>query len=308
VSVAEAFAQTFPAPEWWRRMDASQRMLCAALVLSTVAHASLLAVKFAAPEEFRLRSRDSPLDVILVNAKHASKPVKAEALAQANLDGGGDAAKGRAQSFLVNSRRSQDGEQLEQAAMRRARELEAEQRKLLSALKGQSKIAAADVRPQVQPEPIPPTPSTVVSDSLIAAREIARQEAEINKRIADENARPKRGHVSPSTREVVEAMYLKQWTDKVERIGNNNYPDQARGGTFRLVMTVSVWPDGRVEKIEIDHPSGSKAVDEAARRIVRLGEPYGRFSPALKAQYGILDLTMAWTFSRADALSVQSRE
>jgi protein TonB len=287
-------------------MDASQRLLCVALTLSTLAHGSLLAVQFALPEN-RMESRNSPLDVILVNAKHASKPVKAEALAQANLDGGGDAAKGRATSFLVNSRRVQNGDQLLETSQR-MQELEAEQRKLLSSLKGQGKIAAAEVRPLSQLDPTPPTPRTTGLDTRENAVAILRQEAEINKRIADENARPKRGHVSPSTREAVEAMYLKQWTDKVERIGNSNYPDQARGASYRLVMTVSVWPDGRVEKIEIDHPSGSKAVDDAARRIVRMGAPYGHFSPALKAQYGVLDLTMAWNFSRTDALSVESQE
>jgi protein TonB len=287
-------------------MDASQRLLALALLVSTLAHGGLLAVKFADPDNFRWRSRDSALDVILVNAKHSSKPVKAEALAQANLDGGGEAAKGRAQSFLTDTHRVQDGDQLQQASQR-MQALEAEQRKLLSSLKGESKIAAVEVRPQTKPDPVPPKPE-VAGAADVDSRVLSREEAEINKRIADENARPKRGHVSPSTREVVEASYLKHWTDRVERTGNTHYPDPARGGTYSLVMTVSVREDGRVESIDIDRPSGSKAVDNAARRIVKLGEPYDRFSRELKARYGILELTMTWTFSRADALSVESRE
>src|SRR5438128_599488 len=114
-------------------MDVSQRILTFALVFSTLVHGGLLFVRFATPSEFRLQSRDAPLDVILVNAKHASKPAKAEALAQANLDGGGEATKGRAKSFLTNSRQTQDGDQLQEAA-RRIQQIEAEQKKLLSAL------------------------------------------------------------------------------------------------------------------------------------------------------------------------------
>ena len=70
-------------------------------------------------------------------------------------------------------------------------------------------------------------------------------------------------------------------------------------------MTVSVYADGRVEKIEIERSSGAREVDNAARRIVRLAEPYGRFSPAMQARYGVLDLTLTWSFSRADALQVE---
>jgi protein TonB len=289
-------------------MDASQRVLAIALFVSTLAHGSLLGVRFATPNEFRLQSKDTQLDVILVNAKHASKPTKAEALAQANLDGGGEAAKGRAKSFLTNSRQVQDGDQLQEAA-RRIQQIEAEQKRLLSSLKeSPNKVPAMSVQPQTQPDTAQPTRPTQGVDANENQRVLKRQEAELAKRIADENARPKRGHVSPATREAVQAMYLKQWSDKVERVGNNNYPDMARGRSYRLVMTVSVLPDGRVEKIEIDRPSGSKALDDAARRIVKMGEPYGRFSTALKAQYGVLDLTMAWNFSRTDALSVESQE
>jgi protein TonB len=100
-------------------------------------------------------------------------------------------------------------------------------------------------------------------------------------------------------------MYFKQWADKVERYGNHNYPEAAKGRRYRLVMTVSLFADGRIEKIEIDRSSGNREVDEAARRIVRTAGPYGRFSQAMIARYGVLDLTMTWTFAREDALSVE---
>ncbi|MDB5805132.1 MAG: tonB2 [Betaproteobacteria bacterium] len=306
MSFAEAFTQTFPAPDWWRRMDLSQRILTGALVLSTVAHGGVLALQFSIPDEFRLQSRDTPLDVILVNARHASKPSKAEALAQANLDGGGDAARGRAQSFLTASKHSQDGDQL-QAASSKVQQLEIEQKRLLSAIQdSRSKIAVPPPQ-QAQPDPLTRPNQVSPNDAQESAQAILREEAEIAKRIADENARPKRGYITPSTREVEFATYYKHWADQVERIGNSAYPDKARGGTYRLTMTVSVQKNGRVEKIEIEKSSGIKEIDNAARRIVKLGEPYDKFTQQMLSKYGVLDLTMAWTFSRTEALSVETQ-
>jgi protein TonB len=308
VSVAEAFVQTFPAPEWWQRLDASQRVFSIALAASIIAHAGLLAVRFGIPDEFRLRSGDVPLDVILVNAKHASKPTKAEALAQANLDGGGEAAKGRATSFLTASRRSQDGDQLQQAAAR-MQQLEAEQRRLMMAMtETPNKIAAPDPRAQQQPDPAPPSPQTQGADARNNAQALMRQEAEIAKRIADENARPKRGYITPATREVEYAAYLKSWADRIETIGNNNYPEEARGRTYQLLMTVSVLANGRVEKIEIARSSGSKSIDAAAQRIVQRGQPFKAFPKEIIAKYGVLDLTMTWTFSRSAELNVETQQ
>jgi protein TonB len=307
VSVAEAFAQTFPAPEWWQRMDTSQRVLALALLVSTLAHGSLLGVRFATPNEFRMQSKDVSLDVILVNAKHASKPAKAEALAQANLDGGGEATKGRSKSFLTNSRQTQDGDQLQEAA-RRAQQLEADQKKLMSSLKeSTNKVAAMSVQPQVQLSATAPVQPTAGLDAAENARIMKTAEAEITKRIEYENARPKRGYITPSTREVEYARYYKNWADTVERWGNNNYPEKARGKTYQLTMTVSVLANGRVEKIEIERSSGVKEIDAAARNIVRRGEPYDRFTQQMLTKYGVLDLTMTWTFSRTDALSVETQ-
>lgn len=308
MSFAEAFTQTFPAPEWWRRLDSSQRLLGIALIISTVAHAALLAVQFVAPEEFRMKPNDQALDVILVNAKHASRPTKAQALAQANLDGGGNDAKGRAQSFLPDTKRSQEGDQL-QAAAARIQQLEAEQRSLMTAVKNPpARVQRQDPLSQQNPDPTQALRAVEGTDQRDAAQAILRREAEIAKRIADENARPKRGYVTPATREVEYATYYKHWADKVERVGNNNYPDSARGRTYRLVMTVSVFANGRVEKVEIEQSSGSKEIDAAARRIVKKGEPYEIFTKEMLAQYGVLDLTMTWTFSRTEALSVEAQK
>jgi protein TonB len=305
VSLADAFFRTFPAPPWWRRMDASQRVLAGALIVSTVAHAALLVLEFSPPDAFRLRPVENKLDVILVNARHASKPVKPAALAQANLDGGGEAARGRAKSFLPKPARAQDGEDLRETSAR-VRALEEEQRKLLATLAATNiRIAAADARPETQPDPSPAEAQPTGVDLLASTRQILRAEAEIARRIEDENARPKRGYLTPSTREVEYALYFRQWAEKVERHGNNNYPEAAKGRSYRLIMTVSLFADGSIEKIEIDRGSGTREVDAAAVRIVRAAGPYGRFSSEMRRRYGVLDLTMTWTFARSDALSVE---
>jgi periplasmic protein TonB len=307
VSIADAFFQSFPAPRWWRSLDFSRRVLAMALVISSVAHAGVLAMRFSLPEASRMKPVDARMDVILVNARHAEKPVKAEALAQANLDGGGDAATGRAKSFLTKSRKNQDGDELREASAR-VHQLEEEQKKLMTTLRtSNARIAASDARAEAQPDPAQPVPQVSGADLYASSSAILRREAEINKRIEDENARPKRGQITPSTREVEFASYFRQWTDKVERHGNNNYPEAAKGRMYVLVMTASLFADGGLEKVEIDRSSGNREIDAAALRIVRSAGPYGRFSPAMKSKYGVIDFTLTWTFAREDALSVQGR-
>ena len=102
-----------------------------AITCSVLAHASLLAVRFAAPDAFRLQPADPGLEVILVNAKHARAPVKADALAQANLEGGGTADAGRAQSPLPDLRKVENGDSI-QALQRRIAELEQQQKSVLT--------------------------------------------------------------------------------------------------------------------------------------------------------------------------------
>ena len=304
MSIAETFSRTFPAPAWWRDLDVSQRFLGAALVLSTVAHAFVLAITFAPQLPSRKQPLDTKLDVILVNAKHAQKPVKPDALAQADLDGGGTAAKGRAKSFLPASRQVQDGDELRETAVR-IRQLEQEQKKLLAAMRNASPaVAATAPRPEAQPDPTPAPPAVTSADLYASTSAILRREAEIFKRIEDENARPKRGHIGPSTRSVPFAMYYNQWVEKVQRHGNNNYPEVAKGGRYELVMAVSLREDGSIEKIEVVRSSRNPDVDRAARRIVTQAGPYGAFSAAMKAEYGVIDLVVKWTFAREDALSV----
>ena len=164
-----------------------------ALAASVAAHALLLAVRFAAPEVFRMQPADPGLEVILVNAKHANAPAKADALAQANLEGGGTQDAGRSKSPLPDLRRNENGDSIK-ALQRRIAELEQLQQNVLTRVQ-QSSFAAAPVRDKDKPDP-----NRNGQDEVDTARQIARMTAEITQTIEDQNRRPKRTHISPSTR------------------------------------------------------------------------------------------------------------
>ncbi|MGH8809809.1 MAG: energy transducer TonB, partial [Noviherbaspirillum sp.] len=164
-----------------------------AVAASLLLHGALLAVRFAAPDAFQFKPIDPGLEVILVNAKHDKAPLKAEALAQANLDGGGKADAGRSKSPLPNMRKSEDGDGMK-AMQRRIEELERQQR-MLAQLNKKTSFAASANKDLLKPKEN--QPQTDGADASESAQAILRREAEIHKRIEDENKRPKKTFISP---------------------------------------------------------------------------------------------------------------
>ena len=116
--------------------------------------------------------------------------------------------------------------------------------------------------------------------------------------------RPKRAFVGATVREYAFARYVEDWVTRVEHVGNVNYPEAARrqGIYGSLKLTVSIYADGRIEKVEVDRSSGSKILDAAAEKIVRLGEPYPPFPDDMRKKADILSITRTWTFTRSDQL------
>jgi protein TonB len=278
-----------------------------AIACSVLAHASLLAVRFAAPDAFRLQPADPGLEVILVNAKHARAPVKADALAQANLDGGGNADAGRAQSPLPDLRKIENGDSI-QALQRRIAELEQQQKSVLTKVR-QSKFNSAPVAEQDKPDP-----SRTGADNLDSTRAIARMTAEITQRISDENKRPKKTFISPSTREVGYAMYYKAMQKRVEEVGTLNFPQQNGRKLYgELVVYIPVFQDGTLYDKEggprIERSSGNPALDKAALAIVRRAAPFGKF-PANMRSTDKDDLWIVVTrfkFTREEKLQAELR-
>ena len=278
-----------------------------AIACSVLAHAALLAVRFAAPDAFRLQPADPGLEVILVNAKHARAPVKADALAQANLDGGGNADAGRAQSPLPDLRKIENGDSIK-TLQRRIAELEQQQKNVLTKVR-QSQFNSAPVADQARPDP-----NRTGADNVDSAKAIARMTAEITQRIADENKRPKKTFISPSTREVGYAMYYKAMQKRVEEIGTLNFPQQNGHKLYgELVVYIPIFQDGTLYDKEggprIERSSGNPALDKAALSIVRRAAPFGKF-PANMRSTDKDDLWIVVTrfkFTREEKLQAELR-
>jgi protein TonB len=253
------------------------RFLFVAVFLSLLAHGALLAVHFVAPQPARLEPTDPGMEVILVNAKHANKPLKADALAQANLDGGGHADSGRSKSPLPDMRKTENGESLK-ASRRRIAELEQEQQNLLTQAK-QSAFAAPPMTEKTKPDPLPSG-----ADLIDISKAIARQTAEISQTIEDQNKRPRKTFITPSTQEVGYAMYYKTMQKRIEEIGTLNFPQQNGRKLYgELVLQIPVFQDGSIYMKEggaqVKVSSGNAALDNAALAIVRRAAPFGRFPP-----------------------------
>ena len=237
------------------------------------------------------------LDVVLVNSKSATRPEKADALAQANLDGGGNTdQKLRARSpFPAVDPRAPSPEM--KAAQSRVKALEAEAKELMTSLKSKAVVA------QVAPPLAGPSQSDAEArDLLQKSLEIERLEAQIRREFQAYQERPKRKFIGARASEYRFAQYVDAWRLKIERIGNLNYPEdaRARGIHASLQLTVAIKADGEVETVEINKSSGYKFLDQAAIRIVRLAAPFDRFPGNIRADTDILHITRTWTFTKSD--------
>lgn len=277
-------------PHGWRALLAD-KVLVMALTVSIGLHMTVLAIRFVNPELLRVRASDPPLDIILVNAKSETRPGKPEALAQTNLDGGGASEKGRRTSPLPNSFEMRDGDSLEEAR-KSVQQLEEEQKRLLASLK-----ESLQLRPSPRSEKTSDTPQSGSMDAM-TKQQLARAEAEIAKQVSDYQKRPRKHHFMPSTSEYRFARYFEDWRARVERIGNDNYPSEARGRYYgSLRMTVAIRKDGSVMDTILEKSSGSAVLDRAARRIVMQAAPFPPFPPDIAKDTDILEITRTWIFT-----------
>jgi protein TonB len=291
-------AAPFPWVSWpqpLERLDPDSRALAIALSISIVFHAIVLSIHFKLPQAL-MGITPSQLDVVLVNSKTRSKPMHAEVLAQANLDGGGDTdLDHRAKSPLPVLQPPQRGADLRQAN-RRVQEMEARQRQLLSQLESRKEIASGEPQPQAEAKS-----QVSGADLAESALIIARMEAQIARQIDEYNKRPRRTFVGARAAEVRYALYVEDWRQKIERIGNLNYPESARGKIYgNLRLTVSINSDGTLAAMDLERSSGYKILDAAAQQIVRLAAPYAKFPPDIRKETDILVITRTWHFARGD--------
>lgn len=266
-----------------------------ALLLSGGLHAGLFTVRFAAPESFERVFRDTPLEVILVNARSADKPAKASAIAQADLAGGGEAAAGRATSPLPPSALTEAGDDVEDSK-RQVEQLHEQQDQLLAQIRREAALL-----PTPDPQHDSATPQEMQQQER--QRQLLRQLAEIEKRINEENERPKKRYVSPATREEAYAIYYDALRRRIEERGTRDFP-QANGRKLygELTMNVTIDAEGRVLEAEVVQPSASKVLDLRALAIVRAAAPFGAFSSAMRQQADQIIVTSRFRFTRNNDL------
>jgi protein TonB len=272
-----------------------------ALGLSIAVHAALLTVRFVAPQTFDRIFQDTPLEVILVNAKSREAPDKAQAIAQASLAGGGSAEQGRASSPLPYTALTATGDDTEDAQRQMDRLLQEQQQLLVQVRRRLAKMPAPD-------------PRQVHQSAEGRAQEEKRQQlirllAEIEKRINEENARPRKRYISPATREAVYALYYDQLRRKVEDRGTRHFPEAGGKKLYgELVMILTVNHDGRVLSTEIVQGSGNRLLDGRAEAIARTAGPFGAFSPELRAKADQLAVVARFKFTREQVLQTQIQE
>ena len=268
-----------------------------ALGVSVLFHATLLTIRFVDPEGFNRVFQDTPLEVILVNAKSDELPQKAMAIAQASLAGGGDAAQGRATSPLPPTLQARTGDAMEDEERR------------IEALKEKQNQLLAQVRKALASLP-PPDLEAVNQSQDAIERERKRQAlvkmlAEIEKRINEENARPKKRYISPATREEVYAIYYDELRRKIEDRGTSNFPEAAGRKLYgELTMVITVNHTGEVLSTEVVQSSGNRTLDRRAQAIVR-GLAFGRFNDAMRRRADQIVVVSRFRFTREDGLQTQ---
>jgi protein TonB len=270
------------------------------LGISILIHAVLLAIKFQPFDLQKMLDRGPPLEVALVNAKSPAKPTKADILAQAHLDGGGNTdADRRAKTPLpVLPKDSQNAELTD--ARQKVATLERETKELITRLRS-TPVAPAMAKPTDASEPsLLPTAAELMQRTL----EAMRLEAQIAKDMDAYQKRPKRRFVGARAEEYRFARYVEDWRLKIERVGNLNYPEAARQLKLygNLLLTVSIRADGSVEHIEINRSSGQRVLDAAAVHIVEMAAPFAPLPPDIRRDTDILHITRTWTFTRGDLL------
>ena len=269
--------------------------LWVALIFSVAVHAVLLTIRFVDPERFNRIFEDTPLEVILVNSRSSSPPDRAQAIAQVALAGGGEAEAGRATSPLLPSSRNEVGD-AEETSRRQIEQLQQTQQQLLT-----------QVRRELALMPLPVTSQNDPSPEQRAREEHRRQLiqllAEIEKRVNEENARPKKRYISPATREAVYAQYYDQLRRRIEERGTTHFPEQSGQKLYgELTMNVTVDAAGRVIDTDVVRPSSSRALDLQAIAIVRAAAPFGPFTAKMRAQADQLVITSRFRFTREDGL------
>ncbi len=257
----------------------------------------------------RLLPKERPLtlEVTLVHSQSEKAPDKADYLAQANQRGGGTVKeKMRPSSPFPNPRPTleQDGDAPQTLPMQLPPPSTAHTDQPVLLAQNDSSQQWQQQDEAVTPE-LPVTPSA--TELMLRSREIARLSAEIRQKQQAYAKMPREKYISANTREFNEATYIDSWRQKVERIGNLNYPDEAKTKRLSgsLMLDVAIKPDGSLKNVRIVRSSGHRALDNGAIRIVRMASPFAPLPPEIRKNTDILHILRTWKFQ--DDYSLQTR-
>jgi periplasmic protein TonB len=271
-----------------------------ALGISLAVHAVLLTVRFVDPEAIERAFQDTPLEVILVNARgNTPADRKALAIAQSSLAGGGDTERGRATSPLPSTQLSDHGDTLEEEAQKHIRSLQKQQTMLL-----------AQVRQQLARLPVPDPKQSKLNAEQAAQEEkrrlLLKQLAEIERRIQQDSAKPRKRYIGPSTREEAYAIYYDRLRRAIEGKGTENFPSSGGKKLYgELTMVVTVDRLGQVVSTEIAESSGNRVLDRRAEAIARAAGPFGRFTAGMRKEADQIVVISRFRFSRNETLETR---
>jgi len=279
------------------------------LFLALVLHAVIiLGISFSFEPPKKTPPPDRTLEIMVVrHPQPAKQPEKADFLAQTSQQGGGSEEKKVRPKTLITPPAPQKAplpapKRVTTPPPQIARTTPP--KKVMT----QKKSPARKIQVTPKKKKIRPVQKRKVNIAQLLAssnREIERLTAELDRKQANYAKRPRRKVVSAATQEYKYASYLDAWRKKVERIGNLNYPDEAKRRKLygNLILHVAIRPDGTVKEINVKQSSGYKLLDDAAIRIVHLAAPYAPFPAEIREETDIIDIIRTWQFRNNNQLS-----
>ena len=259
----------------------------------------ILGVTFAVPKLRDLQALPT-LEITLVQTQSARAPDSPDYLAQANQDGGGTSEKpdiARNPLPLSEVADTRQNVPAMRPAPQSAVPTKRNARTLLTQRRAERRVEPTQPEPQPRVAHIDPAQLGLPSPDNLSER--ARLNAEISRTWEEYQKRPKRKFLNARTQEYKYAAYMDAWRNKVEYVGNLNYPEEAKRRSVRgnVMLDVAIKEDGSVEGVSILRSSGHKLIDDAAVRIVHLAAPFAAFPSDIRAEHDVLHITRTWKFN-----------
>ena len=290
---------TMVRPSAGRLQPSPHRGLIWALGLSVGVHVGLVGFRFAAPEAYNRVFQDTPLEVILVNARSRENPQEAQAMAQVRLAGGGEVPEVRISSSPLSPVMNADPGMDISAAQKKIEVLKMQQMRLLTQLKDELAVLTRENAGDK-------TDSPDRESKVQRQQQLARQLAQIEQRVDQTQGAARKRYISPATQEVVYAMYYDTMRRTIEYQGTLNFPEAAGEKLYgQLTMVITVDNQGQLISTEVARSSGKPLLDERALAIVRNAAPFGDFNRKMRAQADQIVVVTRFNFSRDDTLATR---